>query len=97
MKTLKVIQFAAHRGNIGDNANIIGTRRELNKNLDYNIEYAYLKYLEYEPNPQCDGKKFEDCFLNLVNSHELFLIGGRGFFELAVDNSSNGTPLDIKI
>ena len=95
MRKLKIIQLAAYRGNVGDNANVVGTRRQLAKNLGIDVEYTDLEYLEYEPDPCWGGKKFDDEFAKLVNQHDLLLIGGGGFFEFGVDNSCNGTPLDI--
>lgn len=95
MKKLKIIQLASFRGNLGDNANVVGTRRMLERNLDCEIEYTDLEYLEYEPDPRWGGKKFDLAFVDLVNRHDLLLIGGGGFFELAVDSSCSGTPLDI--
>jgi FkbM family methyltransferase len=95
MKKLKIIQLASYRGNIGDNANITGTRRMLEVNLGREIEYTSLEYLEYEPDPRWGGKKFDEEFVKQVNQHDLLLLGGGGFFELAVDGSCSGTPLDI--
>ena len=95
MEKLRIIQLAAYRGNLGDNANVVGTRRQLGRNLGVEIEYTDLEYLEYEPDPRWGGKKFDDDFARLVNQHDLLLIGGGGFFEFGVDSSCSGTPLDI--
>lgn len=95
MKPLRVIQLASYRGNIGDNANVTGTRRLLNQNLGCAIQYTDLEYLEYEPDPRWGGKTFDSEFVNLVNQHDLLLIGGGGFFELAVEDSISGTPINI--
>ena len=63
-KKLRIIQLASYRGNIGDNANMSGTRRMLQANLsDYELEYTDLEYLEYEPDPRWGGKSFDDEFV----------------------------------
>ena len=42
MEKLRIIQLAAYRGNLGDNANVVGTRRQLGRNLGVEIEYTDL-------------------------------------------------------
>ncbi len=95
MSRLKIAQLACYRGNIGDNANLVGTRSLLEANLARDIAYTDLEYLEYEPDPRWGGRKFDDGFVDIANRHDLLLIGGGGFFELAVDASATGTPIDI--
>ncbi len=91
-QSLKIIQLASYR----DNANLAGTRRMFRRNFDnYDLQFTDLEYLEYEPDPRWGGKKFDHEFVRLVNQHDLFVIGGGGFFEIAVDNSVTGTPLDL--
>lgn len=95
MKPLRIAQLASFRGNIGDNANVVGTRALLRRNLECTIEFTDLEYLEYEPDPRWGGKKFDQAFVDIVNAHDLLIIGGGGFFELAVDHSATGTPIDL--
>ncbi len=95
-KQLRIVQLASYRGNIGDSANIVGTRRMLRRNLaNYALEFTDLEYLEYEPDPRWGGKRFDHEFVALVNQHDLLIIGGGGFFELSQDDSPTGTPLKI--
>lgn len=95
MNPLRIAQLASFRGNIGDNANVVGTRILLRRNLGCAIEFTDLEYLEYEPDPRWGGKKFDQAFVDIVNAHDLLMIGGGGFFELAVDHSATGTPIDL--
>lgn len=102
MPRLKIAQLASYRGNVGDQANVVGTRRLLAENLGpfgagFDLEYTDVEYLEYEPDPRWGGRKFDDSFVDLANGHDLLMIGGGGFFELAVDRSATGTPIDISI
>ena len=95
MRSLKIAQLASFRGNIGDNANVVGTRLMLARHLRRPIEYTNLEYLEYEPDPRWGGRKFDDDFVATANAHDLLIIGGGGFFELAVDKSSTATPINV--
>ncbi|MFQ5423424.1 MAG: polysaccharide pyruvyl transferase family protein [Phycisphaerae bacterium] len=95
MRSIKVLQLASYRGNIGDNANVVGTRVLLNRTLGCHITYTNLEYLEYEPDSRWGGRRFDEGFVQLANAHDLVLIGGGGFFELAVDKSCTGTPIDL--
>lgn len=97
MPSLRIAQLASYRGNIGDQANVVGTRRLLAENLRRPIEYTDVEYLEYEPDPRWGGRRFDDAFVRMANEHDLLMIGGGGFFELAVDKSATGTPIDISI
>ena len=92
-KKLKIIQLAAYRSNVGDNANIVGTRRLLNQNLGHEIEYTDLEITDF----LWGRKTYDDQFVDLVNRHELLLIGGGGYFELTRDETCSGTPLDISV
>lgn len=95
-KQLRIIQLASYRGNIGDNANLSGTRRMLQASFpDYQLEFTDLEYLEYEPDPRWGGKSFDCAFIDVVNQHDLLIIGGGGFFEVSIDDSCTGTPLDL--
>jgi len=91
--TIRILQLACYQGNIGDNANIIGIRTLLNQNLKDNIEYTNLDILDF----LWGNKLYDDQFLDLVNQHDLLIIGGGGYFELTVDHTCSGTPIDIEI
>lgn len=93
MKTLKVLQLASFEGNIGDNANIIGTRKLLRANLDFHLEFENLEIREFF----WGERVYDDEFAKIVNSYDLFIFGGGNFFELWVDHSCNNTSVDIDI
>jgi len=93
MRKLKIVQLACYRGNVGDNANIVGTRTLLNQNLPFEIEYTDLDLMDFI----WGFKKYDNQFIELVNQHDLLIIGGGGFFELTVYHTCTGTPLDISV
>lgn len=90
-KTLRVLQLASFLGNVGDNANHSGTRCLLARNLDFNLEFESLEIREF----YWKERKFDDAFIDLVNQHDLFIVGGGNYFELWVDSSETGTSIDI--
>jgi polysaccharide pyruvyl transferase WcaK-like protein len=93
MKTLRVLQLASFEGNLGDNANIVGTRTLLRKNLAFNLEFENLEIREF-----FWGKRhYNEEFADFVNKFDLFIFGGGNFFELWVDHSCNNTSVDIDI
>ena len=91
MKKLRVIQLASFEGNIGDNANHRGTRMLLSRNLDFQLEFTNLEIREF----YWKKRKFDQSFVELVNSHDLLIIGGGNYFELWVKNSATGTSIDM--
>ncbi len=90
-RVLKIVQLACYSGNIGDNANLRGTRRLLRRNLPWRLSFTDLDILDF----LWGHRKFDAEFQELVNRHDLFIIGGGGFFELSSDQSATGTPLDF--
>jgi polysaccharide pyruvyl transferase WcaK-like protein len=94
MKKLKVLQLASFSGNIGDNANITGTRKHLRNNFkDYELEFSNLEIREFF----WKERKYDKSFAEYVNQFDLFIFGGGNFFELWVDYSCNNTSVDIDI
>ncbi|KYG82845.1 polysaccharide pyruvyl transferase family protein [Roseivirga echinicomitans] len=93
MKKLRVLQLASYQGNIGDNANLTGTRRALMKNLDFKLEFHDLEIREFF----WKERFYDVSFADTVNEYDLFIFGGGNFFELWVDHSSNNTSVDIDI
>lgn len=93
MKKLRVLQLASYQGNIGDNANLTGTRKALAKNLDFELEFFNLEIREFF----WKERFYDDSFAEMVNEYDLFIFGGGNFFELWVDHSSTNTSVDIDI
>jgi len=94
MKTLKVLQLASFEGNIGDNANMSGTRKLLkNTFFDYDLHFENLEIREF----YWKERAFDKEFISLVNSYDLFIVGGGNYFELWVEDSNTGTSIDISM
>lgn len=89
--SLKILQLASFEGNIGDNANHIGTRRMLKENLEYDLTFTNLEIREF----YWKKRQFDDSFVKLANQHDLVMIGGGNYFELWVPNSHTGTSINI--
>lgn len=93
MKKLKVLQLASFTGNIGDNANITGMRKLLERNLNFKLEFANIEIREFFWKERFYDQEFAD----YVNDFDLFIFGGGNFFQLWVDHSCNNTSVDIDI
>lgn len=94
MKKIRVLQLASFEGNIGDNANMSGTRKKLSQNLkNYDLEFTNLEIREF----YWKKRFFDDDFVSYVNDFDLFIVGGGNYFELWVENSSTGTSIDISV
>ena len=65
----------------------------LNQNLGRDIEYTDLEIMPF----LWTQVKYDDEFVDLVNRHDLLLIGGGGYFELTRDDTCSGTALDISV
>ncbi|MBI5793784.1 polysaccharide pyruvyl transferase family protein [Candidatus Uhrbacteria bacterium] len=94
---MKIIQLASYTGNIGDNANVSGTRRVLRENFGRELQFTDLEFEWFGTDPRWARRRFDQAFVEEVNRHDLFLIGGGGFFGLTTDNTSTGTPIDIPL
>jgi polysaccharide pyruvyl transferase WcaK-like protein len=95
---LRIAQLASFAGNFGDSANILGTRRKLRDNLrPYELEFTDLEYLDFDPHPLWRKRAFDDGFIDLANRHDALIIGGGGFFEIALDASASATPIDLSV
>lgn len=94
---MKILHIAAFEGNIGDNASHLGFKFILDDLLsNYTIDRleirkAYKNYLAE------DKLRFDDNFATLANTYDLIVFGGGGFLDYWVEDSSNGTTIDIKI
>jgi polysaccharide pyruvyl transferase WcaK-like protein len=95
METLNILHVASFNGNIGDNANHTGFRKELQKALGKNVK---AKYEEFEIREVFWKKIFFDYnFVEYANTFDLVVVGGGNYFELWVDDSATGTSIDIAL
>lgn len=90
---LKIVHLASFTGNIGDVANHESFYYNLQKVIQQNIEVTKLEIRDYYR--IWNNKSFDSEFVNLVNSHDLFIIGGGNLFELCWDYSATSTTIDI--
>jgi len=90
---LKVMQIAAYQSNIGDNANLSGTRKLFQSIfLDYEIVYTDIELSDFS----WGLKSYDADFLAEIQHHDLLLIGGGGFLELIPGTESwTGTRVNI--
>lgn len=94
---MKIIQLASFSGNVGDSANIDGTRRMLRQNFGGDIAFTDLEFEWFGSDPRWRRRNFDQSFIAEVNRHDLFLIGGGGFFGLTTDKTLTGAPINIPI
>jgi polysaccharide pyruvyl transferase WcaK-like protein len=90
---LKIAQLATFKGNIGDNANIMGMRNNFHKYISNSIQYTNFDIMDYLWNK----RNYDEDFISNINKQDMFVVGGGGFFELTEDNSCSGTPINIPL
>lgn len=94
---MNIIQLASYSGNIGDNANVSGTRRVLRENFGRELKFTNLEFEWFGTDPRWTRRSFDQSFVEEVNRHDLFLVGGGGFFGLTTSKTFTGTPLTIPL
>ena len=93
---MKIAHLTSFGGNIGDKLHINGIRNKIkeefslsNKDLIFtNIELR----LFYQNIRQ---RSFNDEFVSQVNQHDTLIIGGGGFFDINIEQSSTGVTIDF--
>ncbi len=90
-RKLKILHLASFVGNIGDFANHRGFYKKFVKNIS--AEFTQLEIRRFYKNR--DEMSFNESFVELVNKHNLLIIGGGGFFDLKWDYSNTGTTIDF--
>ncbi len=88
---INVLHLASFTGNIGDNANHLGTRAQFSKNLNVEFNYTNLEIREF----YWGLRQFDQSFIDYVNSFELLIVGGGNYFELWVEKSRTGCSIDL--
>lgn len=92
---MKILHIASFHGNIGDNASHLGLLNIFKKIKKYPlIDRVEIRksYNNYEGN---DKLLFDYNFLNLTKKYDLIIFGGGGFLDYWVENSINGTTINI--
>lgn len=90
-RKIRALHIASFRGNIGDYANHQGFYKKMNKYMT--LECTQVEIRKFYRNRA--EIKFDDSFVGLVNKHDVFILGGGGFFDLNWDYSNTGTTMDF--
>lgn len=92
----RILHIASFQGNVGDNANHHGLRKNLIKVIKKDLQFTELEIRKFYQNYEGDDKqKFDLAFADFANSFDLVIIGGGNFFEIWIENSTTGTTIDI--
>ena len=92
---MKILHLASFNGNIGDNANHNGFRKNFQNLISENIEWKNLEIRNFYKS--WNKMKFDEEFIKMVNTYDLLIIGGGNFFEICHEYSSTGTTIDLPI
>lgn len=92
-RVVNVLHLASFTGNIGDNANHLGTRAQFSENLSFEFKYTPLEIREF----YWGRRYFDQSFIDYVNSFELLIVGGGNYFELWVEKSRTGCSIDLPV
>ena len=93
MKKINILHLASFNGNVGDNFNHFGFRPWFEKTLKKKVTWKELEIRQF----YWKKIKWDMNFVNLVNSHDLLVIGGGNYFELWVKDSPTGTSISIPL
>lgn len=90
---MKCLHIASFNGNIGDVLSHEGTYSMFKKYVKKRI-----KFTKFEIRDIYNGKKkFDENFVNYVNTFDFLMIGGGNYFELWMKNSPTGTSINIEL
>jgi len=90
---MRIFHLASFAGNIGDIANHESFYHQFKEKINPNIEVTKTEIRYFYNNTNL--RNFDESFVEEVNSHDLFILGGGNFFELCWDYSENGTTFNI--
>lgn len=90
-REINVLHLASFTGNIGDNANHLGSQSLFEKYFDVTFKVFKLEIREFYRKK----RHFDHFLLDEMNSYDLVIIGGGNYFELWPENSKSGTSIDL--
>lgn len=90
---MKILHIASHKGNVGDMINHKGFYI-LFKDLlgEARIDKVEMRDFYYSAK---ERKSFDKEYAELINTYDLCVIGGGGYFDVQWDHSATGTTLDF--
>ena len=92
---MRVLHLASFGGNFGDVLNHQGFYNTIGKALDFDS----IKQIEvrrfYRNASEKERLYFNDEFIKEINEHDLFVLGGGGFFDARWSYSNTGTTIDF--
>lgn len=91
---MKILHIASFSGNIGDNINHNGFRKNFLEIVQDKIEWKELEMRKFYKS--WNLLKFDDNFVEETKNYDLIVIGGGNFFDLYHDYSISGTTINIK-
>lgn len=92
---IKILHLASFIGNIGDNASHMGLYALLQQLLPPH-SFTRLEIRKFYQNYQgADKQRFDQAFIDVLNSFDLVIIGGGGFLDYWHQNSQSATTLDM--
>lgn len=75
---MKALHLASFNGNIGDIANHRGFYNMFCKYVDKKVEFVPLEMREFYRS--WNIRKYDEEFINYINTFDVFIIGGGSFF-----------------
>lgn len=90
---MKILHLASFSGNIGDGANHRGFYRMFKHYVDPSAVFYSCEIRDFYRS--WGIRKFDEQFVEEVNSYDMLLIGGGNFFEICWDYSQTGCTIDF--
>lgn len=91
-RPLRILHIASFSGNIGDNANHMGFRPWFNEQVSGPVSWTNLEIREFF----WRERAWNQDLINIINDHDLLVIGGGNYFELWVEDSPTGTSIGLE-
>ncbi|MGW8121970.1 polysaccharide pyruvyl transferase family protein [Roseivirga echinicomitans] len=93
---MRILHIASFVGNIGDNASHIGFLNIIRACGIANPKITRLEIRKFYNSYEAEDKlKFDYRFAEIADQYDLVVIGGGGFLDFWVENSTTGTTIDI--